>query len=140
MAALSASYALLKWPANPFVFLCLYCSGVSIHDRGFGFVQFEREEDAKKAANSENGSLLKGSKLGKYSKCSKILNTFLFLFSNKILVIEIHIILVRTAHREDLLQKQSDLGLHCLSRHLGWATSVQNFRSSIEMINLQKYK
>ena len=58
------------------LFLCLlYCSGVSIHDRGFGFVQFEREEDAKKAANSENGSLLKGSKLGKYGKCSKISNT-----------------------------------------------------------------
>ena len=40
-------------------------TGVSIHDRGFGFVQFEREDDAKKAAGSENGSLLKGNRLGK---------------------------------------------------------------------------
>ena len=38
--------------------------------------------------------------------------------------------LVRTANREELisllLQKQSDLGLHCLSRPLWQATSVQN--------------
>ena len=29
-----------------------------------------------------------------------------------------------------LLQKQSDLGLHCFSRPFGQATSVQNFRAS----------
>ena len=38
-----------------------------------------------------------------YSKCSKILNAFLFLFSNKILVFRagVHKILVRIANRED---------------------------------------
>lgn len=34
--------------------------GVSIHDRGFGFVQFEKEEDARKAQEAENGSKFKG--------------------------------------------------------------------------------
>ena len=40
---------------------------------------------------------------GKYGKCFKILNTFLFLFSNKMLLIMagIHKMLVRTANRED---------------------------------------
>lgn len=42
----------------------LFITGVSIHDRGFGFVQFEKEEDAKKSVESENGSLLKGNRLG----------------------------------------------------------------------------
>ena len=43
---------------------------------------------------------------------------------------------VRIANREDptlfrlFLQKQSDLGLHCLSRPFWQATSVQNFRTS----------
>ena len=39
----------------------------------------------------------------KYSKRSKILNTFLFLFSNKMLVFRagIHKLLVRIANRED---------------------------------------
>ena len=48
----------------------------------------------------------------KYGKCSKILNTFIFLFSNKMLVISagIHKMLVRIANRED-----TDLGLLCLS-------------------------
>ena len=38
-----------------------------------------------------------------YGKCSKISNTFLFLFSNKMLVFRpgIHKILVRVANRED---------------------------------------
>ena len=37
------------------------------------------------------------------TKCSKMLNTFLFLFTNKILVIRagIHKMLVRIANRED---------------------------------------
>ena len=43
-------------------------SGVSIHDRGFGFVQFESEEEAKKAVQSENGSLLKANRIGKFCK------------------------------------------------------------------------
>ena len=46
-----------------------------------------------------------------YSKCSKIMNTFLFLFSNKMLVINIrsriHKMLVRTANREDPDQTSS---------------------------------
>ena len=41
-----------------------------------------------------------------YSKCSKIFNTFLF-----------------------LLQKQSDLGLPCLSKSSGQVTSARNFRT-----------
>ena len=36
---------------------------------------------------------------------------------------------VRIANREDPLQKQSDLGLLCLSRPLLQATSVRNFRT-----------
>ena len=55
------------------------------------------------------------------SKYSKILNTILFLFSYKMLVIRsgIHKMLARVANRKDhdqmVSQKQSDLGLHCLS-------------------------
>ena len=57
-----------------------------------------------------------------FGKCSKISNTFLYLFSSKMLVIRAGIekMLVRIANRETLirllLQKQSDLGLHCLPR------------------------
>ena len=71
-----------------------------------------------------------------YGKCSKISKTLLFLLSTKMLVIsaETHKLLVRIANREALirllLQKQSDLGLHCLSRSFcQQATSVQNFRT-----------
>ena len=54
-------------------------------------------------------------------KCSKISNTFIFPFP-------------KIANREDPDQtaseeKQSDLDLHCLSRHFGQATSVRNFRT-----------
>ena len=44
-----------------------------------------------------------------YGKCSKILNTFLFLLSNKILVFRagIHKMLVRIANREELDQTAS---------------------------------
>ena len=51
-------------------------------------------------------------------KCSKILNTFLFLFRSEILIIRagIHKKFVRIAKGKTLIQKQSDLGLHCLSR------------------------
>ena len=50
---------------------------------------------------------LKGTRMSKnkltYGKCSKISNTFLILFSNKILIFRagIHKILVRIANRED---------------------------------------
>ena len=58
-----------------------------------------------------------------YGKYSKISNTLLFLFSNKMMF--------RIAKSEDPdLKKQSDLSLHCLSRPLWQATSVQNFRTS----------
>ena len=52
-----------------------------------------------------------------YSKCSKLSNTFLFLFSNKMLVFrtENHKMLVRITNREDPDQKQFELGLCCLS-------------------------
>ena len=42
-------------------------------------------------------------KFRQYGKCSKISNTFPFLFSNKVLVIRagIHKMLVRKANRED---------------------------------------
>ena len=51
------------------------------------------------------------------SKCSKILNTFLFLFSNKMWVNKagIHKMHVRIANRGDPGETASDLGLHCLS-------------------------
>ena len=74
---------------------------------------------------------IEGPKNG-FCKYSKILNTFLFLFSNKTLLIRvwIHKMLVRIAKRETLirllLQKQSDLGLLCLSRIFWQAISVQN--------------
>ena len=61
---------------------------------------------------------------------SKMLNKFLFLFSNKMLVIRagIYKMLVRIANRGDLDQTAlSDLGLHCLSWHLWPASNVQNF-------------
>ena len=48
-------------------------------------------------------------KLYTYNKCSKISNTFLFLFSNEMLVIraETHKMLVRKANREDPYQTAS---------------------------------
>ena len=62
----------------------------------------------------------------------EILNTFLFLFSIKMLIIRAGIckMLVRIANREDPDQtasseeKQSDLGLSCLSRPFWQTTSV----------------
>ena len=66
---------------------------------------------------------------------SKILNPSLILFLNKILVIRAGIKkkclseyqTVKTQIRL-LLKKQFDLGLHCLSRPLWQASSVENFR------------
>ncbi|XP_060079905.1 nuclear receptor coactivator 5-like isoform X2 [Ylistrum balloti] len=37
--------------------------GISIHERGFGFVQFEKEEDGLRAVEVENGGLLKGKRI-----------------------------------------------------------------------------
>ena len=53
-----------------------------------------------------------------YSKCSKILCSFIFLFSNKMLIFRagIHKTLVRRANREDPYQTASlEAGLHCLT-------------------------
>ena len=57
-----------------------------------------------------------------------IANTFLFLFSNELLVIRAgkHKMLVRIANREDL--NQTALVLHCLSRPFWLVISFQNFR------------
>ena len=65
-----------------------------------------------------------------YSKCSKFSETFLSLFSNKMLAIRavIHKMLARIANRDDPDQtaskKQFHLGLPCLSRPFGQATMV----------------
>ena len=68
-----------------------------------------------KQAALKDGYMFK--KFLRYGKC-KILNTFLFLFSNKMLAFRAGIckILARIANREDSDQMQSDLGLRCLSR------------------------
>ena len=59
----------------------------------------------------------------RYSECSKILNTFLF--SNKMLVWGWNSQNdCQIANREDRDQKQSDLGLCCLSGPFLQATSV----------------
>jgi RNA recognition motif-containing protein len=39
--------------------------GISTHERGFGFVQFSKEEEGLEAVKNENGGLLKGFKIGK---------------------------------------------------------------------------
>ena len=71
-----------------------------------------------------------------YSKCYKVSNTFLFLFSNKMLVIRIGInkILVRIANRKEPDQASSSeadwSGLHCLLMLLRHAASVRNLRTS----------
>ena len=59
-----------------------------------------------------------------WPKWSNILSTFLFLCSNKMLVmkVETHKMLVKIANKEDL----DDLRLHCLSR-LFWQELVFNF-------------
>ena len=67
-----------------------------------------------------------------YSKCFAISNTFLFLFSNKMLVIRAgnHKMLVRIANKEGFDQTASSLlGFCCLSGPIWQATSVQNFRT-----------
>ena len=55
-------------------------------------------------------------------------------------------LLARIANREDpdklLLPKQSDLGLHCISRPFWQATGIQNFRTCtvLSTVNLFKYR
>lgn len=38
--------------------------GISTHERGFGFIQFSKEEEGLEAVKNEDGGLLKGHKLG----------------------------------------------------------------------------
>ena len=65
-----------------------------------------------------------------YGNCSKISNTFLYLFPKKMLVIrtEFYKMLANKANREDTDQnassENSDLGLPCLSVPFWQATSV----------------
>ena len=68
-----------------------------------------------------------------YSKFSKVLIAFLFRFSIEMLVIRAgcHKMLVRITNNEILVrQKQSDLGLCCLSTPF-LATNIQYFRTFI---------
>ena len=67
-----------------------------------------------------------------YGKCSNISKTFVFLFANKTLVIGLKVPKCLSEKQTGktlirlLLQKQSDLSLHCLSRPFLQATSVLN--------------
>ena len=92
-----------------------------------------------KKQSSEDRKACKITPLAKsniYGKCSKISKDFLFLFSNKILVMT-GLDFTKKLVRKDkfgqtrirLLQKQSDLGLPYLSRLLRQATTVRNFRT-----------
>ena len=68
-------------------------------------------------------------------KCSKILNTFLFLLLNELLITKagIHKMLVRIANSEDPDQTASS-GLYCLSQPFWQTTCVQNLRTSTVII------
>ena len=62
----------------------------------------------------------------------KFQTLFSLFLLNKMLVFRagIHKMLFRISNSEDLVQKQSDMGLHCLSRPLCWqASSVRNFKT-----------
>ena len=59
----------------------------------------------------------------------KIWNTFLFLFSSKFLDIRAGIHRMGNTLIRQLLKKQSDLGLHCLSRPFSQATTVKRVLS-----------
>lgn len=39
-------------------------SGIDINSNGFGFIQFDSVDDAKRAVQNEVGTMLKGRKLG----------------------------------------------------------------------------
>ena len=60
-------------------------------------------------------------KMVRYGQCSKIVNTFLFLFLNKMLVFRagIYFSLLEQQRRNTLIRlllQKTDLGLHCLSK------------------------
>ena len=38
--------------------------GIDINSNGFGFIQFDQVEDAKRAVQNEVGTMLKGRKIG----------------------------------------------------------------------------
>ena len=87
---------------------------------------------------------LEGMKLV-YGKCPKISNTFLILFSNETIVFCAGIY-KNTGQNSNqgrpgpdcFFQKQSDLGLPCLSGLFQQATSVQNFRTFTVHYNQQE--
>ena len=56
-------------------------------------------------------------------------------FSNILFRADVHKMLVSIANRKD--QKQSDLGLHCLSKPFWQAIGVQNFRTFVLTILLK---
>ena len=68
-----------------------------------------------------------------YSKCSKIINTFLSLSSKECWLSGLHLTKCLSENQTGqtqirlLLQKQSDLGLLCLPRLLWQANTVPNF-------------
>ena len=75
----------------------------------------------------------------------KFQTLFLFLYSNKRLVngARFHIMLVRMENKEDTdqtasseVQKQSDIGLHCLSSPFWQALNVPNFRTFTIIIQI----
>ena len=97
---------------------------LSLLERLINTVLYERNEDMFADHGSYDPLLVRTTNYGKYSKT---LNVFLFLFPNKMLAFRagIHKHLsekqtVKTLIRL-LLQKQSDLGLHCLSSLFGGA-------------------
>ena len=72
---------------------------------------------------------------GKYGKCSEILNTFLFLVSKKCWLSELELTKCLSEKQTGktlirlLFQKQSDLGLPCLSRSMWQEITVRNLRT-----------
>ena len=69
----SKNFTKWKYKTEPSIYACLsqlndsptcVLAGVSIHDRGFGFVQFAKSEDAQKAKDGERGTKLNGQVLG----------------------------------------------------------------------------
>ena len=125
MLPLEHSAILLTCIKQPFViktFVCLFLSGCFTQGLHYTLL-----------TGHPNVSFPYEQEIYMYRKCSKILNTFLILFSNKMLMFRagIYKILVRIANRgdPDQIKKQSDLGLRCLSRPFKQAAGVRNFRT-----------